>query len=110
MTDPVEEIARQLISAAHKRYGDPGDPPGDYVADVASDTDVAAYFRRVVELAAASRVPDYDEFNQDADFVMHAGLDHLLTDPALPDDQRQLIEHIKSLKTWAGQPDDEEQP
>lgn len=109
MKTPVDQIAEKLISAAHELFGALGDPEaagGDYIADVTKDTDVPAYFKEMAALAAAPRSMDlYDDyqqnrFNQDAECVMDAGLKQLLTVPALPPEQRSIIESVKAFQAW----------
>jgi hypothetical protein len=109
MKQPVDQIAEKLIGGAYKLFGNPGeepggDPGGDYIAKVTAETDVPAYFRHVANLAAAPRSMDiyerhreHDCAHPDADFVMNAGLDFLLTDATLSAEQRRVIEQIKAL-------------
>ncbi|MBV8774745.1 MAG: hypothetical protein JO166_20790 [Deltaproteobacteria bacterium] len=101
--DDVDHIAEKLIAAAYRRFG-AGD---DYITAVIGNTDVPAYFRCIAKLAALPRAMNlYEQYQQasgdlDADMVMNAGLDSLLTDAALPPDQRRVIEQIKALRAWA---------
>jgi hypothetical protein len=101
----IDAIAGKLIEAAYERFGRPPDPGGEYIETVTRDTDVAAYFREMVKLAAAPRSKELREswwaiHDQDAAMVMEAGFDHLLTDAALPPEERRIMEGIKALKAW----------
>src|SRR5271170_7299398 len=109
MTDPVGQIAEKLIASAYKHFSNPGEAAGgDYIAGVTAATDVPAHFRRIARFAAAPRSMDlYEQYREatahydadrDADMVMHAGLDHLLKDTALPAEQRRVIEQIKDIE------------
>ena len=58
MTDPIDAIAEKLIEAAYDNNGRPPDRVGLYIANIAQQQDVPAYFRKKAALARQPRSRD----------------------------------------------------
>jgi hypothetical protein len=105
MTTPVDAIAEKLIEAAYELYGRPPEAGGEYIHTVTRETDVVGYFVKTLQFARGPRSRSmwqhYDEFrNGDAEMVMNAGLKYLSQVPALPADERRIIEEINNFQAW----------
>jgi hypothetical protein len=108
MTDPVHAIAENLIEAAYAIYGRPPEKGGVYIAKVAQQQDVPAYFRKKVALAREPRTRDLWHRLQNmalddkgaAEFIVSGALKSLAHDAKLPADQRRVIEELQDLWEW----------
>jgi hypothetical protein len=108
MTDAIDQIAEKLIDAAYDNNGRPPDKVGVYIAKVARQQDVPAYFRKKAALARETRTRElwYQLQNMAAaddsaaEFIIWEGLQSLEQDAKLPADQRRVIEHFMNLWRW----------
>ena len=111
MTDAIDQIAEKLIDAAYDNNGRPPDKVGVYIAKVAQQQDVPAYFREKAALARQPRSRELWHQLQEmataddgaAEFIIWEGLQALEQDAALPADQRRLIEDFLNLWRWQDQ-------
>ena len=108
MTDAIDQIAEKLIDAAYDNNGRPPDKVGVYIANIAQQQDVPAYFRKKAALARQPRSRELWHQLEEmataddgaAEFIIWEGLQSLEQDAKLPADQRRVIEHFMNLWRW----------
>ena len=108
MTDAIDKLSKKLIDAAYDNNGRPPDKVGLYIARIAQQQDVPAYFRKKAALAREPRTRELWRRLQDmaaaddgaAEFIIWEGLQSLEQNPRLPAEQRRAIEDFLNLWRW----------